>query len=144
MVMPFSSTQASVMVASPKILLRYGISTQVLHIQDRISRDVENQIGCGCRHIFLEFQEWLNAKGQHGIEELRNQNDKIHAPNSVDMLVMPRFPNKQTWILLHRLLRKQRCRVRALCCVRATQARVPCSATWYEIEDVHRHSKGCP
>ena len=42
-------------------------------IQDRIGRDVENQIGCGYICIFLEFQEWLNVKGQHGIEALRNQ-----------------------------------------------------------------------
>ena len=62
--------------ASPKILLRNGISTQVLYIQDRIGRDVENQIGCRCRRIFLELQEWLNVKGQHGIEELRNQKGK--------------------------------------------------------------------
>ena len=53
--------------ASPKILLRNCISTEVLYIQDRIGRDVENQIGCGCRHIFVEFQELLNAKSQHGL-----------------------------------------------------------------------------
>ena len=48
--------------ASPKILLRNAMSTQVLHIQDRTGRDIGNQIGCGCRGIFLEFREWLSAK----------------------------------------------------------------------------------
>ena len=45
---------------------KWRVNTGTVHTRS-IGRNVENQIGCGCRHIFLEFQEWLNAQGQHGL-----------------------------------------------------------------------------
>ena len=125
--------------ASPKILLRNGISTQVLYIQDRIGRDVESEIGCGCRHIFLEFQECLNVKGQHGIEELRKQNGntRIKFGEHVGHAQVPQEASMGSAIPT-----PAKAKMSGPCfvlCARATQPRMPCSATWYEMADVHRH-----
>ena len=67
---------------------------------------------------FLRFKNGEMQNTHHGIEELKTSKMKNRASEFMDMLVMPRFPSKQTWILPHRLLR---CRVRVLYCVRAIQ-----------------------
>ena len=122
--------KGAVVLDRPKIMLRIGMSSRGSSIHS-----CKGRIGCKPKvppdadTYFLRFNMGQVQNAHHGIEELKMCKMKTHASEFVDIRIMPRFPTKQTWILLYRLLQRQRCWVRASYCALATQPKMPCSAT---------------